>query len=152
MAYNYPYTAQPLYPQTMNPMQSNAYPTQMSVSPTQQSVGQPQIQDGGFVTIPNADMVYSYPVAMGKCVTFKVEGKPLIIEKSMGFSQLDSPKIERYRLVKEEAEDVESGASEDVSEVESMKEDIIKIWGEINEIKANSRKSTPKRESKDGES
>lgn len=137
------------------PTQTNAYPTQMNVGPTQPSVAQPQmqIQDGGFVTIPNADMVYNYPVAMGKCVTFKVEGKPIIIEKSMGFSQLDSPKIERYRLVKEE-EEVEEQAAEKSkgSELDSIRSDIKKIWGVIDEIKDSPKRNTSKRESKDGES
>ena len=142
--YNYPYY----------PTQNNAYPTQMSVGPTQMNVGQPQpqmqIQDGGFVTIPNAEMVYNYPVGMGKCVTFKVEGKPIIIEKSMGFSQFDSPKIERYRLVKEEAEDPQSFES-GMSELDKVKSDIKEIWGKIDEIE-NSKKNPPRRENKNGES
>lgn len=126
------------------------YPTQMNMNgaPTQQAQ---TIQDGGFVTIPNADMVYNYPVAMGKCVTFKVEGKPIIIEKSMGFSQLEPPKIERYRLVKETTEEAEPSEQE-LSDLDKLKSDIKEIWGEINEIKNNSRKNSPKREIKDGES
>ena len=136
------------------PTQSNVYPTQLNALPTQQSVGQPQpqmqIQDGGFVTIPNEEMVYNYPVAMGKCVTFKVEGKPLIIEKSMGFSQLDSPKIERYRLVKEENEIVETSENS-ISELDKVKSDIKEIWGKLDEIE-NSKKNPPRRENKNGES
>ena len=60
------YNPYPYYPTQNNayPTQTNAYPTQMNVGPTQPAQ---TIQDGGFVTIPNADMVYSYPVAMGKC-------------------------------------------------------------------------------------
>ena len=137
------------------PTQTNTYPTQMNVGPTQPSVAHPQmqIQDGGFVTIPNADMVYNYPVAMGKCVTFKVEGKPIIIEKSMGFSQLDSPKIERYRLVKEEEEVEEPTAEKSKgSELDSIRSDIKKIWGVIDEIKDSPKRNASKRESKDGES
>jgi len=126
------------------PTQNNAYPTQMNVAPTQPTQ---TIQDGGFVTIPSADMVYNYPVAMGKCVTFKVEGKPIIIEKSMGFSQLDSPKIERYRLVKEEAEET----IEETSDLDKIKSDIKEIWGKLDEIE-NSKRNTPKRENKNGES
>lgn len=126
------------------PTQNNAYPTQMNVAPTQPTQ---TIQDGGFVTIPSADMVYNYPVAMGKCVTFKVEGKPIIIEKSMGFSQLDSPKIERYRLVKEEAEEI----VEETSDLDKIKSDIKEIWGKLDEIE-NSKRNTPKRENKNGES
>ena len=136
------------------PTQNNAYPTQTNAYPTQMNVGPTQpaqtIQDGGFVTIPNADMVYSYPVAMGKCVTFKVEGKPIIIEKSMGFSQLDSPKIERYRLVKEESEDVEISGDK-MSELDKVKSDIKEIWGKLDEIE-NYKKNPQRRENKNGES
>lgn len=136
------------------PTQNNAYPTQTNAYPTQMNVGPTQpaqtIQDGGFVTIPNADMVYSYPVAMGKCVTFKVEGKPIIIEKSMGFSQLDSPKIERYRLVKEESEDVEISGDK-MSELDKVKSDIKEIWGKLDEIE-NFKKNPQRRENKNGES
>lgn len=138
--YNYPYY----------PTQPNAFPTQMSVGATQPTQSIPQIQDGGFVTIPNADMVYNYPVAMGKCVTFKVEGKPIIIEKSMGFSQLDSPKIERYRLVKEENEVFET-SEDSISELDKVKSDIKEIWGKLDEIE-NSKKNPPRRENKNGES
>ena len=143
------YNPYPYYPTQNNayPTQTNAYPTQMNVGPTQPAQ---TIQDGGFVTIPNADMVYSYPVAMGKCVTFKVEGKPIIIEKSMGFSQLDSPKIERYRLVKEESEDVETSADK-MSELDKVKSDIKEIWGKLDEIE-NFKKNPQRRENKNGES
>ena len=132
------------------PTQTNAYPTQMNVGPTQPTQNIPQIQDGGFVTIPNADMVYNYPVAMGKCVTFKVEGKPIIIEKSMGFSQLDSPKIERYRLVKEDSENIDPD-EHGMSELDKVKSDIKDIWGKLDEIE-NSKKNPPRRENKNGES
>ena len=132
------------------PTQTNTYPTQMNVGSTQPTQNIPQIQDGGFVTIPNADMVYNYPVAMGKCVTFKVEGKPIIIEKSMGFSQLDSPRIERYRLVKEDSEEAEI-AEHGMSELDKVKSDIKDIWGKIDEIE-NSKKNPPRRENKNGES
>lgn len=138
--YNYPYY----------PTQPNAFPTQMNVGATQPTQSIPQIQDGGFVTIPNADMVYNYPVAMGKCVTFKVEGKPIIIEKSMGFSQLDSPKIERYRLVKEENEVFET-SEDSITELDKVKSDIKEIWGKLDEIE-NSKKNSPRRENKNGES
>jgi len=61
----------------------------------------PQVQSS-FMSVPSEDVVNTYPVAPGNCVTFKIEGKPIILEKSMGFSQFESPKIERYRIVKEE--------------------------------------------------
>lgn len=137
MAYNY-------YPQYY-PTQSNAVPTQMNVGATQPT----QMQDGGFVSVPNEEMVYSYPVGMGKCVTFKVEGKPIILEKSMGFSQFEAPRIKRYRLVEEEAE--KFSETNELTDLDKVKSDIKEIWGKLDEIE-NSRKYAPKRENKNGES
>ena len=88
----YPY--QPMYQQQM--------PFQQQAQPQQANNQTMQIQNGGFVPIRDENMVYSYPVEYGKCVTFKVEGQPIVLEKSMGFSQLEAPKIKRYRLVEEE--------------------------------------------------
>ena len=132
------------------PTQSNAYPTQMNVAPTQPTQIQPQtqIQNGGFVSLPSEEMVYSYPVAMGNCVTFKIEGKPIVMEKSVGFSQFESPKIKRFRLVEEDAEKVSE--SRDISDIDKVKSDIKEIWGKLDEIE-NSKKYTPKRENKNGE-
>ena len=107
MAYNY-------YPQLMyQPYQQQQIPQQqMPMLPQMQSQNQqlpvpttvqtPQIQNGGFVLVPNENIAYNYPVAPGNCVTFKIEGQPIVIEKSMGFSQIEPPKIERYRLTKED--------------------------------------------------
>lgn len=131
------------------PTQSNAFPTSLNVGSTQQNVGQPQmqIQDGGFVTLPNEEMVYTYPVGLGRSVTFKIEGKPIVMEKTV-FSQFEAPKIKRFRLVEEEAE--KTSEAMDVSDIDKMKSDIKEIWGKIDEIE-NSKKYTPKRENKNGE-
>ena len=76
----YPQQGYPQYPVQM-PTQNNAYPTQMNVGATQQNVnpnvGTPQIQDGGFVIIPDEKDVLTYPVQPGHCVRFKVVGKPI---------------------------------------------------------------------------
>ena len=95
---------------------------------------QAQIQNGGFVAIPNEGMVNTYPVAPGNCVTFKVEGQPIVLEKSMGFSQFEAPRIKRFRLVEEEAEETPAVSSHE-KDIESLKSDIKKMWGEINAIK-----------------
>ena len=131
------------------PTQSNTFPTSLNVGSTQQNVGQPQmqIQDGGFVTLPNEEMVYTYPVGLGRSVTFKIEGKPIVMEKTV-FSQFEAPKIKRFRLVEEEAE--KTSEAMDVSDIDKMKSDIKEIWGKIDEIE-NSKKYTPKRENKNGE-
>lgn len=137
------------------PTQNNAFPTQMNANPTQMNVGaqaqMPQMQNGGFVSVPNEEMVYSYPVAMGNCVTFKIEGKPIVMEKSVGFSQFESPKVKRFRLVEEDAETTKpQDGSRAISEIDKLKLDIEEIWGKLDEIE-NSKKPTPKRENKNGE-
>ena len=132
--YNYPQYQPQYYPQM--PMQ-NVSNTQQS----QQAQQTPQIQDGGFITVPNEETVYSYPVAIGKCVTFKIEGKPIIMEKSMGFSQFDAPKIDKYRLVKEEFE--KSEETVDLSDMDKIKSDIREIWGKLDEIENSRKKSQP---------
>ena len=138
--YNYPYY----------PTQNNAFPTSLSVAPTQPTQTQmpTQIQNGGFVSVPNEDMVYSYPVAMGNCVTFKIEGKPIVMEKSVGFSQFEAPKVKRFRLVEEEAEKPTETC--EISDLDKVKSDIKEIWGKLDEIE-NSKRYTPKRENKNGE-
>ena len=82
-----------------------------------QQIPQQQQSQTSFVSIPNEDMVNTYPVGPGNCVTFKVEGKPIMIEKSMGFSQFDSPKIKRYRIVEEESLPVKTDSQEDKSTI-----------------------------------
>ena len=139
MAYPYQQPYQQNFPTQSNgfPTQPNAYPTQMSVNPTQ-----PQYQSGGFMVIPSEDMVKNYPVAPGNCVTFKIEGKPVVMEKSMGFSQFESPRIDRYRLVKEEPEEVKE--EDNVNDYDEIRTDIDKLWGAIDEIKSTIEKPTEK--------
>lgn len=150
----YPSNAYPTQPNTF-PTQPNALPTQPNVLPTQQNaLPQPQIQNGGFISVPNEDIVKTYPVAPGNCVTFKIEGKPIVLEKSMGFSQLEAPRVDRYRLVKEEIEEVNDSQEIVKEEVhdghyDEIKTDIDKLWGAIDEIKASMEKPTTTRRKKD---
>ena len=96
---NYPYY-QPMQNQAFqqNYQQNQAFQQQ----PQNYQQQNQQIQNGGFMVVPSEDMARTYPVAPGNCVTFKIEGKPIVMEKSMGFSQLEAPRIDRYRLVREE--------------------------------------------------
>lgn len=113
--FNYPYT-----------------PTQNFPQPS------PVVQQGSaFMLVPNEEIVYNYPVAPGNCITFKIEGKPIVMEKSMGFSQLESPKIKRFRLVEE-----------DVEATPTNKTELQEVWDAINELKARIE-STPTRRKKD---
>lgn len=61
-----------------------------------------QIQNGGFISVPGIDAARNYPVAPGNSVTFKDENAPYVYTKTMGFSPLDRPIFEKFRLVKEE--------------------------------------------------
>ena len=134
------------YPQMYSQNYSQTYPqsSYYQQQPTQaQNLQQtPQIQNGGFLPAPNEDYVNSYPVGAGNCITFKIEGKPIVIEKSMGFSQLESPKIKRYRLVEEEkAEKIdEAPEAAKPAEIEKINKDISDLWDELNSLKAMVKK------------
>lgn len=100
MAYNnyYPMGYQPY--QQYYPQQS--YQQQMPQQIQQQQTVQQQIQNGGFVPTPNEAYARNYPVAPGNSITFKDENAPYVYTKTMGFSQLESPRFEKFRLVRED--------------------------------------------------
>lgn len=106
------------------------YPQNPQIQMPQQPQVQPQtqVQNGGFMLVPSEDIARSYPVAPGNCVTFKIEGKPIVMEKSMGFSQLEAPRIEKYKLVREDEPVVEMPVS-------NQDDEIRKIWDEIDVLK-----------------
>jgi hypothetical protein len=150
MAFNNPY---------YYPTQSNAYLTQMGVAPTQQNV-QPQIQNGGFVSVRNEMEARNYPVALGNSVTFKDETAPYIYTKTMGFSQLDVPRFDKYRLVKEEAKETGSETSDLTKgelyddkpifdSLDEIKAEIGQIWDEIDGLKKKPISRTKKKEVED---
>ena len=67
---------------------------------------QPQIQNGGFISVRSIDEARNYPVAPGNAVTFKIDSQPFVCEKVLGFSQFEAPSFKVYKLV--EAEDKET--------------------------------------------
>ena len=62
----------------------------------------PQIQNGGLISAPSIEFAQNYSVAPGTSVMFKIESQPYICTKTLGFSQLDQPVFEIYRLIKED--------------------------------------------------
>lgn len=62
----------------------------------------PQIQNGGLISAPSIEFAQNYSVAPGTSVMFKIESQPYICTKTLGFSQLDQPIFEIYRLIKED--------------------------------------------------
>lgn len=73
----------------------------MQYQQVQQTAPQ-QIQNGGFVSVRSKQEALMWPIAPGSSVTFKDETAPYVYTKTMGFSQLDRPQFETYRLIKED--------------------------------------------------
>lgn len=114
-----------------------------------QQASQPQIQNGGFVSVRNEMEARNYPIAPGTSITFKDETAPFIYTKTMGFSQLDRPIFDKYRLEKENTTEEEQAQSGNV--ISSMQEEIQKLWGEINALKHTNVATANIEREKDGE-
>lgn len=69
-----------------------------------------QIQNGGLISVRNEMEARNYPIASGTSITFKDESQPYVYVKTMGFSQLDRPTFEKFRLIKEEATEMAQNA------------------------------------------
>lgn len=136
--YNYPY--------------NNSYSGyQSQQSYTMQAPQVPQIQNGGFISVRGENEARSYPVAPGNSVTFKDETAPYVYTKTMGFSQLDQPIFERYKLIKEDnPENVRAAATDQVIDnaiQKKLEEQIEQLWKEVNFLKEGKRQYQ-KKESK----
>lgn len=138
----YPYyqgypTYNPIYYQQLQNLQQ----------PQQQQNNQqaPQIQNGGFIIVKDINEAMNYPVAPGNSVTFKNENQPYIYTKTLGFSQLDQPVFETFKLVKEERAETPITASEDIvgqfltldegnalrAELDALKAELIELKHEL---------------------
>lgn len=102
----------PQYQQYPQQYQQNPYPVQQNQMPNQmqsqmqnqnQNTNQ-QIQQSGFIPVPSEEVARNYPVAPGNSVSFKNENAPYVYVKTMGYSPLDLPRFEKFRLVKEESD------------------------------------------------
>ena len=112
----------------------------------QQSQQAQQIQNGGFVSVHNENEARNYPIVPGNSVTFKDENAPYVYTKTQGFSQLDRPVFEKYRLVKEEeyqpqqvAQSAPTSAenTEQANNIDYAKKDeITALWSEIEALKS----------------
>lgn len=118
MAYNSFY--QPYQPMNYGQYQGYQPNLQMAQQGYQQAqqAAQPTIQNGGFVSVRSEIEARNYPVAPGNSVTFIDENAPYCYTKTMGFSQLDRPRFEKFRLVKEEEAAQPTQASTDVQKVD----------------------------------
>ena len=143
MAFNNFYSP---YQNAYNPYQQyqpNFQQQMQNQSNYQQS--QQQIQNGGFVSVHNENEARNYPIAPGNSVTFKDENAPYVYTKTQGFSQLDRPVFEKYRLVKEEEYQPQQVAQSAPTSAENaeqannidyaLKSDLRALWDEIETIK-----------------
>lgn len=113
---------------------------QAQTQPQTQAQNQQALTYGGVVVVPSEEDVKRYPVAPGNVVTFRLDNKPILIEKSMSWSQFDSPRYERYKLIKEdmpqEAENVTPTAEYALkTDVEGLRGDIEKVTARIDKLK-----------------
>jgi len=119
------------YPQNYNPYYQN-----------QQT--QPAIQSGNLVSVRDENEARMYPIAPGNSVTFKDENQPYIYTKTMGFSQLDRPVFERYKLIKEEiAENIRPSEKYALkSDLADLVNKIMDLQEELLALKGDNRKRT----------
>lgn len=117
--YTYPYTP-PVVPQ------NTPQAAQPLNSPT--DINRPlNGANNAFINVRSIDEAKNYPVAPGNSFTFKVENSPFLCTKTMGFSQLEQPQFEKYRLVKEEEEEppaVEYALKTDIDGIKKRLADI----------------------------
>ena len=122
----------------------NYYPNYMMQpqSLASQPQPQPQIQNGGLISVRSEMEARNYPIAPGNSITFKDENSPYVYTKTMGFSQLDRPTFEKFRLVKEEALESLQNASNSAFQPQqvdlssyALKTDVEALRHEIEQIK-----------------
>lgn len=121
------YQSQPMYPV---PQQMNQPQIQQQI-PVQQ-VPQ-QMQNGGFMSVRTEQEARNYPVAPGSVMTFKIENQPIVCEKAQGFSQLEGPVFNKYRLVKENEK--QEAVSEPVTTTDDLRNDVEHLKEEIRALK-----------------
>lgn len=103
------------------------YPYQQFQQPQPQ-----QIQNTGFVSVRSMEEAYNWPLAPGNSITFKHESQPFVYTKTKGFSPLDQPIFETYRLVKVEDSPQKE---QEVAKGPDYDKQIDDIWTEINSLK-----------------
>lgn len=124
---------QPVQPVPQMQQPQPAQTPQMQQNPVRQS---------GFVRVRSEEEALGYPVAPGNSVTFINESAPYCYVKTMGFSQLDRPTFERYRLVKEEpsqnAQNAEKTPDKENTHSEdeyAPKSDVVKLQRDVEALR-----------------
>lgn len=149
MAYNYfPATYQPNFysnnpywqTQQMQMQMPTQQPAQMPGAGQQAQAQQPTIQQSGFVLVQSEQDARAYPVAPGNSITFKDELRPYCYVKTMGFSSLDRPVFEKYRLVKEEEQQAaEASQPERQAVAYALQEDLDAVKRDLDAVRSELR-------------
>jgi hypothetical protein len=118
-----------------NPYFSYQYPYQQAVQPNYQQTN--QIQSGGLVSVRSVEEAYNYPVAPGNSITFKDETQPYVYTKTKGFSPLEQPVFEKYRLVKvDENNNIAQNTPKSHETAPDYEKQIKLLWDEVNALKS----------------
>ena len=115
-------------------MAFNYYPQYYPQMQMPQAQAQQTQQASGFVSVRSEEEARNYPVAYGNSVTFKDETSPYIYTKTMGFSQLDRPIFDKYKLVKEQTEETVPTQKTD-PKMADLESEIGRIWQAIDDLK-----------------
>ena len=122
------------YPYYQNPNMPQFTPQMLQAGQQAQAQMQPQIQSP-FVMVRSEAEARNYPVAYGNSVTFKDETAPYVYSKTMGFSQLDKPIFEKYRLIKEDSsEEVLEKKEIKDSRFDGIKDELSNLGAQINSL------------------
>lgn len=96
-----------------------------------------QIQSGGLVSVRSVEEAYNYPVAPGNSITFKDETQPYVYTKTKGFSPLEQPVFEKYRLVKvDETNNMAQNPLKSPEIAPDYEKQIKLLWDEVNALKS----------------
>lgn len=92
------------YGQSQMPQGGQQMQNQMMNQPQpQMQTAQNTVQPNyGFVSVQSEDEARKWPVAPGNSMMFRDENAPFVYTKTMGFSQLDRPIFDKYKLVRME--------------------------------------------------
>lgn len=158
MAYNNNFYPQQYYPQfypqnpQQIPIQQQSQQQMPAQTPAQFQQQSPQPINSGLVSIPSEADARNYPVGYGQSVSFRDENAPYLYTKTMGFSQLEPPKFEKYKLIKESSDSpVKASESEASNKLPSYaeKSDIEDVRAEIKALEEKVSKLTEKKKKKE---
>ena len=84
----------------------------------------------------SVEEAFNYPVAPGNSITFKDETQPFVYTKTKGFSPLEQPVFEKYRLVKvDDSQNVVQNTPITPETAFNAEKQINLLWDEVNALK-----------------